>query len=95
MNRRLLILMAPIVMSLGACASHSSLQSEFGTSVRLVSARQTHDAVAALYPTPGAIEGSDGYLLENVINEYRNGVSSANQVDQPLSANVIGAGGNR
>lgn len=60
----------------------------FGETVRNVMESQIHDHEAAIHPNPDAVEGSDPYRLDAVLEAYRGDVTEAEHVQQPLNISV-------
>jgi hypothetical protein len=73
------------------CATQTDTESDFGNSVRAVTASQTYDMGAALYPDKEAITGGNGDRLEKVVNVHSGNVSSPSTVAKPISLNTSGS----
>lgn len=69
------------------CSDHSTVP-EFGETVRNVMESQIHDHEAAIHPKPEAVEGSDGYRLDNALEAHRNDVARPEQIQQPVTISV-------
>jgi hypothetical protein len=73
------------------CSSHETApEAEFGDAVHNVMNSQIHDYEAAIHPNPNAVEGSDPYRLDAVLNAHREDVGNAEEVQQPISISVGG-----
>jgi hypothetical protein len=70
------------------CATQTNTESEFGNSVRAVTASQIYDMGAALYPDKEAITGGNGDRLEKVVNVHSGNVSAPSSVETPISLNT-------
>jgi len=72
----------------GCAQQATTLDSEFGDSVRNVMQSQVHDPEAAANPDPNAVEGADPYRLDTALGVHRGDVAQPQQVQQPISINV-------
>ena len=81
-----LILTGPVVvialLAIGCSRQPTIPDAEFGEAVRGVMNSQIHDYEAAIHPNPDAVEGSDPYRLEAVLDAYRKNVPQPQQQQQ-------------
>jgi hypothetical protein len=61
---------------------------QMGDSVRRVMNSQINDYEAAIHPNPDAVEGSDPYRLEAVLNAHREDIANAQEVQQPVTISI-------
>lgn len=75
------------LVALSACGA-TATESDFGNSVRnMVQAQQAHPEVSAA-PSAEAVDGTDAGRIENVVKTYREGVTSPQQADRPVTVNI-------
>ena len=76
---------------LGGCTQQpTTLEAEFGDSVRSVMNGQVHDREAADNPDPNAIQGGDSYRLDKALEANRGDVAKPQQVQRPINISVGG-----
>jgi PBP1b-binding outer membrane lipoprotein LpoB len=74
---------------LGACASEpTATEREFGDSVRQMISAQTYDPATLSTPPDGAIDSTDGQLLEGALEAYRTTVSDQSNVGNEITISV-------
>jgi len=79
------------ILLLGACANETTMtEREFGDSVRQMVRAQTYDASTLETPSLDPIDGTDGQLLEGVVEVYRNDVGQPDSVANDIVINVGG-----
>ena len=92
-SRTIVAGLAALIFAAG-CSSQQTTPAEaevaFGDVVRGVMNAQIHDYDAAINPNPEAVDGSDPYLLNNVVTTYREHISKPEEVSQPLEISVGG-----
>jgi len=78
-----------ITLLLGACASEpTKTEREFGDSVRQMISAQTYDPSTLSSPPEGAIENTDGQMLEAALEAYRTTVSDQSNVGSEITIGV-------
>ena len=91
---KIIILTCPVLVAAvlaNGCSRQPTIPAaEFGETVRNVMESQIHDHEAAIHPNPDAIEGSDPYRLEAVLNAHRGDVTEPQAVQQPISISIGG-----
>ena len=89
-----IILTCPLIafaLLAGGCNRQPTIpDAEFGEAVRGVMNSQIHDYEAAIHPNPDAVEGSDPYRLDAVLNAHRADVANAQEVQQPVTISIGG-----
>lgn len=86
-GRVLAILTATVFFA--ACASEpTATEQEFGSSVRQMIIAQTYDPSTLSNPPEGAIERTDGRMLENALESYRATVAEQSGVGDEITINV-------
>jgi type IV pilus biogenesis protein CpaD/CtpE len=74
---------------LAACASEPTMtERDFGNSVRQMIAAQTYDPSTLTSPPEGAIESTDGQMLEGALEAYRTTVSDQSAVASEITIDV-------
>lgn len=82
---------AVLSLALGGCADKPTLTEQtFGDSVRHIVRAQTYDASTLETPSTDVPGGTDGQLMENVIDAYRTTVGQPAQVGNDIVINVGG-----
>ena len=78
-----------VTLLLGACASEPTMtERTFGDSVRQMIQAQTYDPSTISAPAEGAIENTDGQMLESALEAYRATVADQGQVGSEITINV-------
>lgn len=92
MNRYTLKKAVPILLVslglLGGCTSESYDNAQFGSSVRQMVKAQTLYPHTAQHPSAKPVEGVDGTLADNVLDQYRKSVSQPQQIHNAIQINV-------
>ncbi len=78
-------LLVAAVLASGCSRQPTIPVAEFGESVRNVMESQIYDREAAINPDPNAVEGSDPYRLDAVLDAYRGDVADPESVDLPTT----------
>jgi len=72
-----------------ACASEPTMTEQaFGDSVRQMITAQTYDPSTLTTPPEGAIESTDGQMLEGALESYRTTVSDQSDVGNEIQINL-------
>jgi len=91
MNEKIILacqLLVWAVLLSGCSTQPTTLEADFGKSVRSVMNSQIHDREAAANPDPDAVEGGDPYRLDTALETHRTDVSKPQAVQQPISISV-------
>lgn len=74
---------------LAACATEpTATERAFGDSVRQMIAAQTYDPSTLTNPPEGAIENTDGQMLEGALESYRETIADPGDVSGGVTINV-------
>jgi type IV pilus biogenesis protein CpaD/CtpE len=74
---------------LAACASEpTATERAFGDSVRQMISAQTYDPSTLTNPPEGAIENTDGQMLQGALESYRETVADQGAVGDSITINV-------
>jgi len=74
---------------LAACAGEpTQTEREFGDSVRQMIAAQTYDPSTLTNPPEGAIEATDGQMLEGALEAYRTTISDQSNVGDEIQISL-------
>jgi len=82
------LLLTTVVLLSGCVQQPTTLEAEFGDSVRSVMDSQVHDRDAAANPDPDAVEGGDSYRLDKALEAHRGDVVQPQQAQRPINISV-------
>jgi len=88
-NHKLAFLLPAVL--LGGCATDPTLtEQNFGDSVRQMVNAQIYDPSTISNPSDATIEGTDGRMLEGVIESYQTTETDSGSVGEEITINVGG-----
>jgi len=90
-TRYLVMLFAATQILPGAgCANLTTVEADFGNSVRQMTEQQIYDMNAASSPDANAVLGGDPDRLNNTLEGHRQDVAKPSDVAAPITVNVGG-----
>ena len=85
---RVLASVAAAVLFAGCASEPTATERDFGNSVRQMITAQTYDKSTLSTPPEGAIENTDGQMLEGALETYRATVSDQSGLDSDIIISV-------